>query len=365
MEDKIKEQRYLRFASAITFFEFIQEEFYKKHFDIKKYVNEIKEFEKIKFWSAELLSDFVQKYPKIYDVLQEIFQLSRFTNTQIVNFLFDVNILNSVDKEKQVEYLKKNLELDEEFKRFFIGNIRNLEDNKEKSIMELKKTIVLYLDKTLKNQDLIYHRLSKKELGCSKRFAKYAVENLYLNEKLEGFSIVDYLKNKRNPRDTKSIHGNFGTIKLKNILENFGIRNLDKEYDPKIIKTLPSILPSLHNNKIFFLTERFVEGVNKANRGKPKKFDFVIIKNMRPFILIETNYYSTSGTKIGINEDEYRLLNDEISKKLDKLKFLWITDGGYWLSPDGKDRLLGLMDIFEDRVLNYNLFKMELKELLS
>ena len=92
----------------------------------------------------------------------------------------------------------------------------------------------------------------------------------------------------------------------------------------------------------------------------------------KPIILIETNFYTTSGTKIGINQGEYTDLIRDIEmfnqENNENYHFIWITDGNYWLSKDGNNRFINLKTNYfkkDYELLNYNLFKIHLPILLS
>ena len=113
----------------------------------------------------------------------------------------------------------------------------------------------------------------------------------------------------------------------------------------------------------YFFREKSIEGVKKRDSKKPKKFDFIILFDLKPKILIETNYYSTSGTKIGINEGEYIRLNEDIKKEFPHYKFIWITDGCTWLTSTGRSKLQNLFSYFGDNILNYHLFDKKLEQL--
>jgi len=99
-------------------------------------------------------------------------------------------------------------------------------------------------------------------------------------------------------------------------------------------------------------------------------FDFILLFNKLPMILIETNFYTTSGTKIAINQGEYVDLLEDVNEfnkaNGTMLKFIWITDGNYWLTKDGENRFDNLKkNYFKNRyeLLNYNLFKENLQEI--
>jgi len=380
-------QKYLEFASNVSFFEFLQEEFKPPHFDTNEYVEEIERLSSRERWDAVELSSFLREYPKSFRIFEEIFQLARFTNAQLIHFLFDTKTLNNPDRNKLLEYLKKNLNHDEFFMDTFIkqskktgltsfNNAEEVTDFLEESeelesqnylILLLKATVANYIESASKNPEVIQNRLSNPNFtDVAERTAHYIINNLHLNQVLKGIRIKEYLENKRIPLDTKSIHGNYGKIRIIQTLEKHGFTNADPLLDKNNIRTLSKDLSAegLENlrGKFAYATERYVEGVVKRDE-KPKKFDFILMYDLKPKIVIETNFYSTSGTKIGINLNEYLALNEHILKEHDQLTFLWITDGNFWLTTSGKNYLEILYHSFGDRILNYNLFDKRLEEL--
>lgn len=387
------EQKCLEFASNIHFFEFIQKEFKEPHFKVEKYLREIKGLSSRELWTVEELAEFLRDNPKSYEIFEEIFQLARFTNTQLIHFLFDTEILNSIDKEKLIDYLKENLANDALFFAVFVSlfkrnkfgeiefktefnNKDNLigfiessrtEESRNFLIMLFKVGVIKYVGRAVKRDKVIHDKLVNKNfIDVSKRMARYLINNLNLSEALKGIEIKEFLGVKRIPIDTKSIHGNFGKIKISSILKKHDFIDGNKLFDENNIKTLPHDLRNTSElrelkGKFVFVTERYVEGIDKRKDRKPKLFDFILIYNLKPKILIETNFYSTAGTKIGINQGEYIDLNEDIKKKFKQFVFIWITDGNYWLSSSGKNRLLNLYSYFGDNVLNYNLLDKRLK----
>ncbi|MFQ6089471.1 MAG: DpnII family type II restriction endonuclease, partial [Candidatus Methanofastidiosia archaeon] len=154
--------------------------------------------------------------------------------------------------------------------------------------------------------------------------------------------------------------GNYPKIKIIRILENNNYTNIDGILDKNGIRTLKHNLEeqvdtSLLNDDKLFCTERYVEGIRKTRDHKPKKFDLIIFSNHKPRYLFEINFYSTAGTKIGINQNEYIELNEHIKKEFSDFEFHWITDGNYWLTSQGKIRFLNLLNFF-DKIYNINLF---------
>ena len=68
-----------------------------------------------------------------------------------------------------------------------------------------------------------------------------------------------------------------------------------------------------------------------SNQGKTvKKFDFVV-KSQSMVFGIETNFYSSSGSKLNETARSYKTIAME-TKEIDGFSFVWFTDGKGWLS---------------------------------
>ncbi|HPP31750.1 MAG TPA: type II restriction endonuclease [Soehngenia sp.] len=98
---------------------------------------------------------------------------------------------------------------------------------------------------------------------------------------------------------------------------------------------------------------------------KNKRFDFVVI-NKEKLYLIETNFYSSSGSKLNETARSYRKLNYDI-EKIDCMEFIWITDGKGWKSTKNSleeafNEIKHLYNLNDLRVNNLNvIFKGEAK----
>lgn len=68
-----------------------------------------------------------------------------------------------------------------------------------------------------------------------------------------------------------------------------------------------------------------------SNQGKmEKRFDFVI-KTDKQIYVIETNFYSSGGSKLNETARSYKTLANEV-KTIDGVTFIWFTDGYGWQS---------------------------------
>ena len=125
------ENIYIDFASKISFFEFIQDEFRNANFPIQKLDKEISKLSVKKQWSISDLSDFIKENPRSFLIFQDIFQLLRFTNAQLIHFVFDIAKLNSLNLDAIYEYLVLNLKYDIEFRKTYLKMIKLDLDYKE------------------------------------------------------------------------------------------------------------------------------------------------------------------------------------------------------------------------------------------
>jgi type II restriction enzyme len=87
-------------------------------------------------------------------------------------------------------------------------------------------------------------------------------------------------------------------------------------------------------------------GISLTVDKSSRRFDFAIKANNK-LVLLETNYYGGSGSKLKATAGEYKTLHDFITKQ--NHSFIWITDGKGW-----KSTLLPLRETFNhvDYLLN-------------
>lgn len=99
-----------------------------------------------------------------------------------------------------------------------------------------------------------------------------------------------------------------------------------------------------------------------SNNGKSaKRFDFVV-KTENMIYGIETNFYSSSGSKLNETARSYKMIAEE-SKNINGFKFVWFTDGKGWTSA--KRNLEETFDVLDTM---YNIHEVEnevMKELFK
>lgn len=108
------------------------------------------------------------------------------------------------------------------------------------------------------------------------------------------------------------------------------------------------------NKNVDYYKEMYLSDVEKkwnlnlstiSNQGKSKKrFDFIIQKGKTVFA-IETNFYSSGGSKLNETARSYKAIALE-SKGIDGFAFVWFTDGQGWHSA--KHNLEETFDVLDN-----------------
>lgn len=179
---------------------------------------------------------------------------------------------------------------------------------KELKIVETEEIDYNFKDKNI-NIDLLLKLMNKTGLF-----------DLFKNKKIK--NVVDYVLGIEVGLDTNARKNRTGTA-METIVENYikRIPGIDYLVQP----TTKMIKDKWNINTIDSLV--FVDEEEKNN----KKFDFAIKTNTNKLLLIETNFYNTSGSKLNETARSYTKLASYIDK-INNVEFIWITDGKGWLS---------------------------------
>lgn len=352
---------YEKFACHISFFEFLEDEFTDIKFPQSEYTDELKVLKEIS--NINELVNSLERYPKLFDLYEGYFQLSTFTVAQYTNFLFDVQKLNYSGENSLKNYLKhsclffENGEPNTKFENYYkkFGG-----DNFSKS--GIKRAVAAYVGYLQKSKmgdtrrTYLFEHISK-NISTRVRLAEYLVNRYNLIEYSKDNLIEKTLLLKRHAVDSKTYSGEYGSYRIEKVLKENSFNELPLKYGRELNLDGDITLEGFH-----YVREAKIFSSQKDSKFEDKVFDFILLKNGSPFFLIETNFYSTSGSKIGINETQYISLSQDIksfSSSEYNLFFSWITDGNYWLSTSGMKRWNNIRKDLEQEleVLNYSLFE--------
>jgi hypothetical protein len=381
------EKRYARF-SGLTHFLDPSKDIEERPIDVdlSKYDHVLNLLDQKTDFTVEQLSDLFRETPEAIRLFELMLQLSNFTTAQRTFLMFDLDLLNSSNLNDSVSYIVNELNSDESLKKHAMkkgllpsDTILELDqmtdDTKFLFLAKAKRLIAYYCN--MKNPALVQERLRNSD-KVRKRAAKYLIENRGLNDILQGIRPSVFMEKKRIPVDTKSSHGKYSSQILESILVNAKFEKNDNKgpcNDLMIQRTgrLQQLLGNT-NDEFTYCREREVESLSQpktsvssesATTGaeSSKRFDFVLLFSNQPKVVIETNFYTTSGSKIGINEKEYLALHKKINEKEKGLRFIWVTDGSYWLTETGKKSFRKLAPAFGDNLKNLAMFAEDINQI--
>lgn len=168
------------------------------------------------------------------------------------------------------------------------------------------------------NQDIKQYQYFMRETGLFDLLENHLIGNLY-----------DYVTGVEAGLNSNARKNRGGHL-MENTVEKY-IKKLNVEYEKEM--TSGNIKKKWNVDISSFL-----------NQGKTiKRFDFVI-KHNDHIILIETNFYKSSGSKLQETARSYKNIAIE-SKALKNVTFVWITDGhGWYSSRNNLFETFGTMD---------------------
>lgn len=180
------------------------------------------------------------------------------------------------------------------------------------------KILTNYVNYTLEHKAFSFdsNDLNQSVIDAACVFAKNTgILNLLENKKLK--SIPDYVLGIEVGLDSNGRKNRHGDT-MQEIVENY-IKAI-------CIKHNFSYINQANSKKL-----RKDVGKDLSASIKDRIFDFAVWKDPYKLVLIETNFYGGSGTKLKATAGEYRTLQQLISNN-PGVSFIWITDGLGWLS---------------------------------
>ena len=151
-------------------------------------------------------------------------------------------------------------------------------------------------------------------------------------------NLYDYVTGVETGLDSNERKNRGGHL-MENLVENF-LRNSKQEYYKEMYRSEIERKWNIDLSKI-------------SNQGKAeKRFDFVV-KTSNMIYGIETNFYSSSGSKLNETARSYKTLAQE-SKLIKGFSFVWFTDGHGWLNAKNN-----LEETFDSMEHLYNIDDLE------
>lgn len=238
-------------------------------------------------------------------------------NDNVKTHLVELNILNSLIGSKNIEYDFNKL-IEDYPKTLLVIPLLLAVRRSEIKIYDSKLITFDFYNKNLSNEDYL------------KFMRKTGLFDLLENSRIN--SLVDYLTGVEVGLDSNARKNRTGTA-MENIVESYLIQTrhleLHKEMNKVSIKKRFAIDIDRYINET---DENFIAS---------KRFDFVI-KTSSKLYLIETNFYSSGGSKLNETARSFKSLGKDLNQ-IENVDFIWITDGAGWLTT--KNNLKEAFDV--------------------
>lgn len=279
----------------------------------------------------EKVADLLRQDPRNFLVLAHLHRQLRFTNLELIHFFFDRERLNNV------AYYSDLLKTDSVFKSQFekiassskwnsyVGEIDTRTPNKDILLSSLKKTVTGYLGSE-KSCWVLWKARIENDPSASHRIAEFVVKNEDLKKVIETNTLRTSLERSLrtvNVELVKRERGEYGGRRVKESLESHGF-----VFEPySQFKDVEDLEKSLKTQSLLSKPSEYIYTTEKLWKREDKRFDFVLISKNRIQFVIETNYFTTSMSKI---REVVRHFIELKKACRGKYRLIYITDGIGW-----------------------------------
>ncbi|MBO3809307.1 MAG: hypothetical protein FGF50_06905 [Candidatus Brockarchaeota archaeon] len=276
------------------------------------------------------IAKLIKRDPRIFLILAHLHRQLRFTNLELIHFFFDRNEIHNI------EYYEKLLETDPVFRKQFEKTCSSKKWNSYISpnglgpdevarLATFKKVVTGYAGSEKECWPLWKARIEN-DVTVPRRIAEFVVRNEDLKKLIENNTVRSSLERSLRTVNVELIkreRGKYGSQKVREILENSGF--IFKPYDK--ISDIEDLEAFLKTQNTLQSEPRYVYTAEKLWRKEDKRFDFVLIANNRIQFVVETNYFTTSMSKI---REVVRHFMELKKACRGKYRLIYITDGMGW-----------------------------------
>jgi hypothetical protein len=266
-------------------------------------------------------------------VLAHLHRQLRFTNLELIHFFFDRERLDDVG------YYSKLLKLDNIFKSQFekiassaswtsyVGTVDFETINGEALLSSLKKTVTGYLGSE-KGCWTLWKARIENDPSVSLRIAEFVIRNEDLRKVIETSTLKTSLERSLrtvNVEHVKRERGEYGGSRVKESLESCGF--VFEQYTK--LRDIEDLERSLKTQSPLSKPSEYIYTTEKLWKKEDKRFDFVLVSKKNIQFVIETNYFTTSMSKI---REVVRHFMELKRACRGKYRLIYITDGIGWFS---------------------------------
>lgn len=212
---------------------------------------------------------------------------------------------------------------------------KNIEEDFKKLVKEYPKVLNVIPILLAKRENIIIIKDAIRDYYYNFKTKNYSIDEYVLFMKNTGIfdllenhlisNVFDYVTGVEVGLDSNGRKGRTGDA-MEDLVESYLLKagfikdyNYFKEYTKTDIKNKWGVDLSHIEQKL--------KG-NTKNKNAEKRFDFVV-KTDKMLYVIETNFYTTQGSKLNETARSYKMIETEF-KSINDITFVWFTDGKGW-----------------------------------
>lgn len=227
----------------------------------------------------------------------------------------------------------KEIELELNLLNYLLGKVENFDKefvcliDKYPNVLKVIPILLAVRDKKIKvfDKELLTYNFEERNKTNEEYLCfveKTGLKRLFTEEKIK--NLVDYVTGVEVGLDSNARKNRTGETMERIVYDSLMEVSL-KQKGCKVIKqaTKEMIQKEFKTDKL----DNFIMDNDKNDSNK--RFDFAVLTPSNNILLIETNFYSSTGSKLNETSRSYITLEKEI-KGLNGVSFIWITDGYGW-----------------------------------
>lgn len=227
----------------------------------------------------------------------------------------------------------KEIELELNLLNYLLGKTSDFDKefisiiDKYPGVLKVIPILLAVRDKKIKvfDKELLTYNFEKRNKTNEEYLGfveKTGLKRLFTEEKIK--NLVDYVTGVEVGLDSNARKNRTGDNMERIVYDSLMEISL-KQNGCKVIKqaTKEMIKKEFETNKVDNLI------LDNEKNDSNKRFDFAVLTPSNNILLIETNFYSSTGSKLNETSRSYITLEKNI-KGLNGVAFIWITDGYGW-----------------------------------
>lgn len=273
---------------------------------------------------VDSLAGRIKENPRTFLVLAHLYRQKKFTAGELASFFFDGQ------RTQDIAYFRQLEAIDPEFRKVASRTRRtdwlDRPTTAAQPVVELaayKKALASYLGSELKSWPLWKARIEN-DPGVRRRISEYVVHHEKFGAALKSGALVELLRHTlraSSSEDTKIDVGELGASRLEGAIRAAGFTR------PSCGHQKHSEIEDLESCAVQTPATLWYEREVHSSEFD-RRFDFALANSLGVKLVIETNYYSSAGSKIDKTVKDFQSLEPRVRSRH---PLLYVTDGIGWL----------------------------------